>query len=67
MRLRQRPTQQIVNTIEYNLEQLEDLSLDELELLKETTDGLIDAHIGRLKQERSRGDDSKTGGNSNRK
>jgi hypothetical protein len=29
---------------------LEDLSLEELEVLKETTDGLIDAQIGHLKE-----------------
>jgi len=32
----------IVDTIEYNLEQLDDLSAEELELLKETTDALIE-------------------------
>ena len=58
---RQRPTQQIISTIQYNLEQLEDLSLDELELLKETTDGLINAHIVRLKRGQSSGNDSKVG------
>jgi voltage-gated potassium channel len=67
MRPRQRPTQQIISTVQYNLEQLEDLSLEELDLLKETTDGIIDAHIGRVKQEQSSRDDSKAGGNSNRK
>ena len=36
---------QIVSTVEYNLERLDDLSLEELELLKETTDRLIDVHI----------------------
>ena len=30
---RQRPSQQIISTVQYNLEQLEDLSLEELELL----------------------------------
>lgn len=44
----QRPARQIVDTIEYNLEQLEDLSIEELDLLKETTDTLID-HMERLK------------------
>lgn len=59
MRVRQRPTTQIISIVQYNLEQLEDLSLDELELLKETADGLIDAHIGRLKRRQSSGNDSK--------
>jgi voltage-gated potassium channel len=58
---RQRPSQQIISTVQYNLEQLDDLSLEELELLKETTDGLIDRHIGRLKREQSSGNDSKIG------
>jgi len=44
----QRPAKQVVDTIEYNLEHLEDLSVDELDLLKETTDALID-HVERLK------------------
>ena len=37
----QRPAKQIIETIEYNLEQLDDLSIEELDLLKETTDALI--------------------------
>jgi len=48
MRPLQRPSKQIIDTIEYNLEQLDDLSIDELELLKETTDSLIE-HVERLK------------------
>ncbi len=36
-----RPAHQIVDTIEYNLEQLDDLSIAELDLLKKTTDTLI--------------------------
>jgi voltage-gated potassium channel len=49
MRPLQRPARQIIDTIEYNLEHLDDLSLDELDLLKETTGALID-HVERLKQ-----------------
>ena len=49
MRPVQRPSKQIIDTIEYNLEQLDDLSVDELELLKETTDSLI-GHVERLKE-----------------
>jgi voltage-gated potassium channel len=37
MRPVQRPARQIVDTIEYNLEHLDDLSIDELDLLKKTT------------------------------
>ena len=48
MRPLQRPAKQIIDTIEYNLEQLDDLTIEELELLKETTDSLIE-HVERLK------------------
>jgi voltage-gated potassium channel len=48
MRPLQRPDRQIIDTIEYNLEQLETLSLEELDLLKETTDTLIE-HMERIK------------------
>jgi voltage-gated potassium channel len=51
MRPLQRPSKQIVDTIEYNLEQLDDLSIEELELLKETTDSLIE-HVEHLKSVR---------------
>lgn len=52
MRPLQRPARKIIDTIEYNLEQLDDLSIDELDLLKETTDTLI-SHMERLKEIRS--------------
>ncbi len=48
MRPLQRPCKQIIDTIEYNLEQLDDLSMDELVLLKETMDSLIE-HMEYLK------------------
>ena len=51
MRPLQRPSKQIIDTIEYNLEQLDDLSIEELELLKETTDSLI-KHVEHLKEAR---------------
>ncbi len=44
----QRPHKKIIDTIEYNLEQLNDLTLEELDLLKETVDTLI-AHVEQLK------------------
>ena len=47
---RRRTERQIIETIEDNLEQLEKLSVDELETLKETTDVLIYEHINRLKE-----------------
>jgi len=52
---RRRPTRLIISTVQYNLERLEDLSLEELETLKDVTDGLIDAQIGRTKREPSAG------------
>jgi len=54
MRPMQRPHKQIIDTIEYNLEQLNDLTLDELDLLKETVDTLI-VHVENLKEKQSRG------------
>jgi voltage-gated potassium channel len=53
MRPMQLPHKRIIDTIEYNLEQLNDLSLDELDLLKETVDTLI-AHVEHLKEKQSR-------------
>lgn len=47
MRPLQRPSRQIIDTIEYNLEQLDNLTVDELELLKKTTDALIE-HMERM-------------------
>ena len=52
MRPLQRPVRQIVETIEYNLEQLENLSIEELDLLKETTDALI-LHVEHQKEEKT--------------
>ncbi|TFH12884.1 MAG: two pore domain potassium channel family protein [Nitrosomonadales bacterium] len=52
MRPMQRPHKKIINTIEYNLEQLNDLTIDELDLLKETVDTLI-THVEQLKRKRS--------------
>ena len=49
MRPMQRPHKKIIETIEYNLEQLNELSVDELDLLKETVDTLI-VHVEHLKQ-----------------
>jgi voltage-gated potassium channel len=49
MRPMQRPHKKIIETIEYNLEQLDDLNLDEIDLLKDTIDILID-HVETLKE-----------------
>ena len=54
MRPMQRPHRKIIDTIEYNLEQLEQLNIDELDLLKETIDTLI-VHVERLKGKRPSG------------
>lgn len=54
MRPMQRPHKKIIDTVEYNLEQLDDLSLDELDLLKETIDTLI-VHVERLKARQRQG------------
>jgi voltage-gated potassium channel len=51
MRPMLRPHKRIIETIEYNLEQLNDLNLDELDLLKETVDTLIE-HVEHLKKKR---------------
>lgn len=52
MRPMQRPHKKIIDTIEYNLEQLNDLTLDELDLLKNTIDTLID-HVESLKEKQT--------------
>jgi len=48
MRPLQRPAKKIIETIEYNLEQMDDLTVEELELLKQTTDTLI-VHMEKVK------------------
>lgn len=53
MRPMQRPHKKIIDTIEYNLEQLNDLTPDELDLLRKTVDTLI-VHVERLKKKQSR-------------
>lgn len=53
MRPMQRPHKKIIDTIEYNLEQLNDLTIDELDLLKETVDTLI-VHVEHLKEKHSK-------------
>lgn len=49
----QRPHKRIIDTIEFNLEQLNDLTLDELNLLKETVDTLI-VHVEHLKKKQTK-------------
>jgi len=54
MRPMQRPHKKIIDTIEYNLEQLNDLTPDELDLLKETVDTLI-VHVESSKKKQLKG------------
>ena len=50
---RRRPSREIISALQYNLEQLENLSVDELELLRDTTERIVNAQIGELKQKPS--------------
>lgn len=54
MRPMQRPHKMIIDTIEYNLEQLDDLTLDEIDLVKDTVDVLI-RHVEELKERQAGG------------
>lgn len=49
MKPMQRPHRRIIDTIEYNLEQLGELTVEELDLLKETVDTVIE-HVERIKK-----------------
>jgi len=53
MRPLQRPHKKIIETIEVNLEQLNDLTIEELDLLKGTIDTLI-SHVEGLKENHRR-------------
>ena len=53
LRPMQRPGRRIIDTIEYNLEQLDELTIDELDLLKETVDTLIE-HVEHLKRKQAK-------------
>ena len=57
MRPMQRPHKMIIDTIEYNLEQLDDLTLEEIDLVKDTVDVLI-RHVEELKEKQGRELDS---------
>ena len=54
MRPLQRPVRRIVDTIEFNLEQLDELTVEELEVLKRSTDTLIE-HMDGLKSRSAHG------------
>ena len=51
MRPRQHPTKQIITTVQYNLGILDELSVEELETLKATAEGLIETRISQLKED----------------
>lgn len=55
----QRPGKRIIDTIEYNLEQLEDLSIKELDLLRETIETPV-VHMEHLKEKHLKKAGSKT-------
>ena len=50
MRPHRRPSRELIGAIQDNLGELENLSKDELEALKETTVGVVNAQINRLKK-----------------
>jgi len=50
---RRRPSREIVGALQYNLEQLDKLSVDELEVLRDTTVQIVNAQIRELKQKSS--------------
>ena len=45
---RRRPSREIVTALQYNLEQLENLSINELEVLRDTTARIVNAQIKEL-------------------
>ena len=51
MRPVQRPPDQLIESIEYSLEELDQLSIEELDLLKDTVDTLIE-HVEHIKSRR---------------
>jgi voltage-gated potassium channel len=53
MRPVQHPLRRLINLIEYNLEHIQDLTVEELDLLKETTDALIE-HAEKTREEHVR-------------
>ncbi len=46
---RRHPTRELISAIQYNLEEMENLSTDELEALRDTTVRIIDAQINRVR------------------
>jgi voltage-gated potassium channel len=50
---RRRPFREIISAIQYNLGELDNLSVEELEMLRDTTVRIVNAQIGELKQKSS--------------
>ncbi len=50
---RRRPFREIISAIQYNLGELDNLSVEELEMLRDTTVRVVNAQIGELKQKSS--------------
>ena len=50
---RRRPFREIISAIQYNLGELDNLSVGELEMLRDTTVRIVNAQIGELKQKSS--------------
>ncbi len=50
---KRRPSREIIGALQYNLEELENLSVDELEVLRDTTVRIVNAQINELKQKLS--------------
>ena len=48
---RRHPSRELISAIQYNLDEMENLSADELEVLKDTIVRIVDVQIGRLKEE----------------
>ncbi len=47
---RRRPSRELIGALQYNLEQLENLSVEELEVLRDTTVRIVDTQIRDLKE-----------------
>ena len=50
---KRRPSREIVGALQYNLEQLENLSVDELEVLRDTTVRIVNTQIREVRQKSS--------------
>jgi len=53
IRPRRRPSHEIISAIQYNLDELENLSFDELEALRDTTVRIVNTQINKVKEKTS--------------